>query len=278
MKYYEFRTRRTSYFFPPEAEEHTFLYGLYTPFGGKTVRKLWDLFRSKSFVRRLMQRDESRLPFPYQEVKKAVGGDAVLAFNMGTPGPEQKISILGIDKGSGKPFFAKFSQKTGAKALTLNEIIVSKQLAGTGLMPELLDSRTTDDYVFMKTDYVEGTAPRIYALTEQMVDIALSISQHEHGEQDGLQVGLSHGDFCPWNMLEKDGELRLIDWEMAAVRPLGYDLFKFIYSCHEFFPDGRSMARVINDSAHCIGRYFEVFGVKNWSIYLRAFNKIRKQA
>lgn len=277
MKYYEFRTRRTSYFFPPEAEEHPFLFGLYTPYGGKMVRRLWDMFRQRGWVRRLMQRDEKRLPFPYQDVQKAIGGESILAFNMGTPGPEQKISILGIDKASGQPFFAKFSRKTKAKALTLNEIITYRQLAGTGLTPALLASSTTDDYVFMKSEYVAGTSPRIYDLTEQVVEMAIVISQHGRGEQDGLQTGLAHGDFCPWNMLENDGTLRLIDWEMAAVKPLGHDLFKFIYSCHTFFPDGRSMARVINDSAPLIGRYFEVFGIKNWSWYLRAFNKERKQ-
>ncbi len=40
--------------------------------------------------------------------------------------------------------------------------------------------------------------------------------------------GMKHGDFTPWNLLEKKGELFVLDWEyMDRSSPAGFDLFHF---------------------------------------------------
>ena len=44
---------------------------------------------------------------------------------------------------------------------------------------------------------------------------------------DKIEVAYSHGDFTPWNMTIKQGQLQVIDWEMFGLRPLGYDYFHF---------------------------------------------------
>ena len=94
------------------------MYGLYSPYGGVLSRVYWWLFRQSGLVRWATRIEEESMPFPYEAIRLMDGTDATMAFNMGSPGLEQKISILGIDNNSGGRFFAKYSQKEKAKALT----------------------------------------------------------------------------------------------------------------------------------------------------------------
>jgi aminoglycoside phosphotransferase (APT) family kinase protein len=49
-------------------------------------------------------------------------------------------------------------------------------------------------------------------------------------ESKVVTTGLVHGDFTPWNLFIKNGELRIYDWELSdAGCPLGYDAFHFIF-------------------------------------------------
>lgn len=45
---------------------------------------------------------------------------------------------------------------------------------------------------------------------------------------------LSHGDFCPHNILEKDGKLRLIDWELAGLINPATELMLALIMCSGF--------------------------------------------
>ncbi len=47
--------------------------------------------------------------------------------------------------------------------------------------------------------------------------------------ETNVSFGMKHGDFTPWNMVQRDGELFVFDWEYAeGLAPLGSDLFHFI--------------------------------------------------
>ncbi len=43
-----------------------------------------------------------------------------------------------------------------------------------------------------------------------------------------LRLGLSHGDFTPWNVYLKGQELFVFDWELAAMRAPLWDIYNFI--------------------------------------------------
>jgi len=44
-----------------------------------------------------------------------------------------------------------------------------------------------------------------------------------------IETSVSHGDFTPWNMYEKNGKLNIYDWELSRERmPIGFDAFHFI--------------------------------------------------
>ena len=275
MKLYRFRTFTTSYYFPNPTKETRFLYGLYSPFGGILSKVYWTLFKNLRFVRCFSSIDTKKVDFPYAKIRDIDGTDSILSFNMGSPGVEQKISILGWDKDEKRPFFAKFSQKPKAIELTKNEIAVHKILSNTGLTPVLLKEQIGNDYAFLKTEYVKGCRPQSIELTSEIMQLSLTLKDYHLGESNtkanNLKTALSHGDFCPWNMLEYEGKIRLIDWELAADRALGHDLFTYIVQTSLLLTPERNLKEAIKIHENIINEYFSSVGVENYEPYLKEF-------
>ena len=275
MKYYRFKTFTTSYYFPHLDSSLQYMYGLYSPYGGILSKIYWSLFRNIRLVRLLSSVYESKLDFPYTKIKAADGGDTLMSFNMGSPGVEQKISILGYDNKLNIPFFAKFSQKPRAMALTRNEVLVYRLLDGTGLTPRLLKAVDTEDYVYLKAEYIKGIRPKSRNITHEILHLCLPLANRHLTEQrtdtNGLKMGLSHGDFCPWNVLISNDQIRLIDWELAADRTLGYDLFTYICQVAILFEPEKQLLLAIDDNMRFVKVYFYSFGITDYKPYLKAF-------
>ena len=278
MKYYRFKTFTTSYFFPDLAKDQQYMYGLYSPYGGRLSQIYWYLFRNCKMVRGLTQVKEEDLPFPYDTIRNADGTDSLMAFNMGSPGVEQKISILGYDNQTGLPFFAKFSQKPAALKLTENEIKVYRLLSNTGLTPQLLSFKKEDNCSYLKAEYVPGIRPERRELTDEILDLCISLASYHidsYKEFGGLRHSLSHGDFCPWNMLCRDGKIRLIDWELADERPLGYDLLTYICQVSALLDSKKRLIEAVEENKAMICKYFLYFGIEQYVPHLKAFAKIK---
>lgn len=277
MRFYRFKTFTTSYYFPKLTKDKEYMYGLYSAYGGKLSKIYWHLFKRFPIVRILSSVSDKKLPLPYSVIKECLGENTLLAFNMGSPGVEQKISILGYDNEKNIPFFAKFSQKPAAKVLTKNEIKVYNLLKDSDLTPKLLDYRTADDYVCMKAEYVKGQRPDSKEINSDIVKLCLQLKdfhlENNMSQNDGLVYCLSHGDFCPWNILVDNGKLRLIDWELAKERPLGFDLFTYIYQVSILFNPEKDLLYVIDEKNDYIKEYFNTCGVNDYLPYLKAFAK-----
>lgn len=277
MKLYRFKTFRTSYFFPRMRKELEYMYGLYPTYGGKMSRIYWWLFRNCSLVRALNACEEDKAGFPYRKIVNLEGKGSLMAFNLGTPGPEQKISILGFDAEKKEPFFAKFSENPDAIKLTRNEVATYKVLDGTNLAPKLFEVKELDACIWMQTSFVQGKHLASMALTEDIVELAFGLSKYHLSDKatndKGLKLSLSHGDFCPWNMLVSGGKIQLIDWEMAADRPLGYDIFKYVCQCSRLFHPDKSYNSAIEENRTLIDLYFSKLGIKNWEEYYNYFSK-----
>lgn len=276
MMYYRFSTFTTSYYFPEITEETQFLYGLYSPYGGKLSRYYWRKFRQSPFVRSLTSIKEQQLPFPYTTIRSLVGAEAILSFNMGSPGDAQKISILGYLPSMQHPFFAKFAQKTEAIRMSKHEIDVLKTLRETSLVPELYDNMITGDYVYLQTEYVKGHRPYDTLLNDKVVDLLIKLSAFHYPNANigayGLQTCLSHGDFCPWNMLvQSDGSLRMIDWEMADERIVGYDIFTWLLNVAGLVTGDIPLYHIIEKNRKYIMRYFNALHISDYTPYLRSF-------
>lgn len=276
MKYYRFKTFTTSYYFPDIDSSKAYMYGLYSPYGGKLSKLYWCLFRKYKCVRLLTSVKEEDLEFPYRQIKTLTGADTKLAFNMGSPGVEQKISMLGWDENRHQSFFAKFSQKPAARALTKNEITVYEVLEGTGLTPRLLNSKNSEDYDFIMTEYVEGKRPKDRFMNEQVLELAIKLSNFHLDDVNhygNLLTCLSHGDFCPWNILVNGDRWNLIDWEVAAERPLGFDLFTYICQVAALFEKEKSLSEAIEENKSYINRYFNGLSISDWREYFDWFVK-----
>lgn len=277
MLYYRFKTFTTSYYFPKLTEGKEYMYGLYSAYGGKLSRMYWNLFKKFSIVRMFTAVSEKNLPFPYSTIRECLGMNSLLSFNMGSPGVEQKISILGYDNDSLEPFFAKFSQKPAAMILTKNEIDVYNLLKDSGLTPKLLDYRIKGDYVCMKAEYVKGKRPESREINSEIVQLCLKLKdyhiENDNRTKDGLVCSLSHGDFCPWNILVENGNMRLIDWELAKERPLGFDIFTYICQVSTLFEPEKDLLHVIDSKINFIKEYFKTCGIDDYLPYLKAFAK-----
>lgn len=275
MKYYRFKTFTTSYYFPHLDSSLQYMYGLYSPYGGRLSKIYWWLFQHSSVVRSLTSVNEKDLEFPYSKIKASDGNDTLMSFNMGSPGVEQKISILGYDKTLDIPFFAKFSEKPRAKKLAKNEIRIYRMLDGTGLTPKLLQAVDTDDYVYLKAEFIKGSRPKSRKMTDEVLQLCLPLSKYhltdKNVDENGLKMSLSHGDFCPWNVLVSEGSIRLIDWELVADRTLGYDLFTYICQVAILFEPEKQLLLAIDDNMRFVKEYFYSFGITDYKPYLKAF-------
>lgn len=253
------------------------MYGLYSAYGGKLSKIYWNLFKKFSIVRMLTAVNEKNLPFPYSTIKECLGMNSLMSFNMGSPGVEQKISILGYDYDKNTPFFAKFSQKPAAIILTKNEIRVYSLLKSSNLTPKLLDYKIADDYVCLKAEYVKGKRPESREINSDIVKLCLQLKdfhlEDNTNKNNELIYCLSHGDFCPWNILVNNGKMRLIDWELAKERILGYDLFTYICQVAMLFEPKTELIHVIDSKIDYVKEYFNTCGVNDFLPYLKAFAK-----
>ena len=272
MIFYKFKTYTTSYFFPKLTKKSWFIYSLYGNYGGVVAKLYWWLFLHCSLVRYL-NRVESSSVQDFELLQSLLGSDSVFGINYGTPSPDQKKSILGYG-GAGQHFFAKLAQKENAKKLSSNEIFVYQKLASSGLVPKLFDCKITDDYVFLKTECVDGNHLHGQISNDEILKILETLRAYHYAENlklDGLKTCFSHGDFCPWNMLESDGRLKVIDWEMAGERSLGHDLFTYIFQTAFLIRREKSFENVMQENRELIDSYFISAGINDWEPYFKDF-------
>lgn len=278
MNLYRFKTFRTSYFFPAPIKGQEFLYGLYTPFGSNFAKAYWWAFSHLAPIRIINLAKNINAEFPYDKIMEMCPKGSTMSFNMGTPGPEQKISMLGIEP-IGRHFFAKYSEKEDAKSLSRNEIKVLTALHGIGVAPELYDHYESKDFVFFRTSCIDGKTPNDLHINDNIVNLSISINKQllsvNTHSTNGLQLGLSHGDYTPWNVIIGNGKHHMIDWEMAEDRELGYDIFTYIIHVSTLFDPDASLLKTLESNTLHIKKYFKAFAISDWKEYLSAFAQHR---
>ena len=273
MLFYRFKTFRTTYYFPEITKETSFLYGLYNPYGNAIIRIYWKLFKSSRIFRTLTSIHIEKLQDPsVRKLLKLCPKNSLISINMGTPGIEQKVSILGFLPDKKESFFAKYAEKEKAKMLAKNEIKILRELVETRLAPKLIYSVEEEDFIYFVTSRVNGLPHKKRSVTNSVIALAVSISKLNLTNDGSVKKSLSHGDFCPWNMLVENGKLRLIDWEMAAIRPLGYDLFLYILHSNLMMGcTGKYVAKLVLENQLSVHVYFKSFNIEDYSPYLKFF-------
>lgn len=271
MTFYRFKTFKSTYYFPPLTPDSRFIYSLYGNYGGRLARLLWWLFLHISLFRSLFHVREKEIE-GMSLLRSLLGDNAIFGVNMGTIGPDQKMSVLGYYTTASKvtyasKFFAKLAISERAKALSRNEIKVYQALADTGHVPALYAYQDTDDYVFLKCECFTGGHVPVDADHDQVMSILKKLKDL-HYEGDSAQTCFAHMDFCPWNMLSVNGKLRVIDWEMAAEMPLGFDLFTYLLQTSFLIDKTQTGRAVIEKHRAWIDEYFEG---EEWHTCLQQF-------
>lgn len=285
MAFYRFKTFKSTYYFPPLTPDSRFIYSLYGNYGGRCARLIWWLFCNVVPFRLLFRVEEKTIE-GLSLLKSLLGEDVIYGVNMGTIGPDQKMSVLGYHTNNQSSsadklrFFAKLSTSQRAKDLSRNEIKVYQALAGTGLVPDLYSYKDTDEYVFLKCECIRGEHVQSDVEESQAMSI-LKVLKDKHytgtsssfltdndAGETPIKTCFAHMDFCPWNMLSFSGKLHLIDWEMSAEMPLGFDLFTYLLQTSFLLDNTQSGMTVIEQHRSWIDEYF---AGEDWHAYLKAF-------
>jgi predicted Ser/Thr protein kinase len=272
MNYYKFKTYNTSYYFPDISAETKFLYNLFSPYSYK-AKIYWFLWKKTilKYQNRVYPDKEGTF---FNLIKEIEPESSVMSYCLGTPGMEQKISMLGYKEDTKTPFFAKFSQKEKAKELTSNEIRILKELKNTNMVPVLYKEIISPSYIFLETEYISGKKMKNVKINNAILDLLYKINAIKVNADcmdTKLRVSLSHGDFCPWNILKTKNGLRIIDWEMAKVRPIGYDLFTYVFQTHFLIIPKYSIEQIFLKNKSCIDTYFKALDIHDYKDYLCFF-------
>ncbi|SHJ76374.1 Phosphotransferase enzyme family protein [Arenibacter nanhaiticus] len=278
MKYCYFHPHRPQYFFPLDFTKHQVFLSFYQPY--TNFGKLsWGLFRNLAWYRRLFSINNIEKFIPETKIRKIIGEDVIMAFNTGTPGPEQKITGLGWE--AEDYFFIKYGVSTLAQSNVNNEYIILDQLGQLDFVPKILDFHQSSLGTLLKTDVLQGDRLANSVLDKSILKCLyslaeLNINTIKNYKTDKISV-FAHGDFCPWNIMKKNGKLLVYDWEMAGTYPLGYDLFTFIFQTNFLLEPKKSIELTFSVNTDIIDKYFNYFNIKNWYEYLMSFCNLKIQ-
>ena len=96
MKYYYYNPLCKQYYFPEGFEKYPIFSTFYKAYKLR-AKILWKIWRNSSIIRELFYTNRAEEFLPVERIRKYVSPDSILAFNLGTKGIDQKISVLSID-------------------------------------------------------------------------------------------------------------------------------------------------------------------------------------
>jgi thiamine kinase-like enzyme len=273
--YFYYPPNKPQFYFPKSYFSQFSNY--YLPYSFKS-RVFWWLFKSFSIFRNIFLINEKSIPLPISEVKRIINDRCAICFyNLGTEGEEQKSTI--IAHSNDQKVFLKIAQQKTATNLINNEARVLKEISelNVSFAPELIRSGKDNGFTYLMTNIIEGRKPSSTKLTSELLEVMVTLSKHQK-KKDGLILSFNHGDFCPWNiLLNKNNNIILIDWEMAGYKPLGYDLFTYLFQTNFLLNPKKSANQIIVENKTKINFFFENFGITNWATYLSQFAMIKIQ-
>ena len=280
MRYFYLKPGAPQYYFPANYHKYPYLLSLFKPYTslGEVYWWFWQKFPPLRYFCSITSIEKI---FRTDIIYSHVSSNAIMAFNKGTPGPEQKTSVLGFEPDENRYFFMKLADLSAAKENVANEKYILRELEGEVFVPKLLDSKTTNEYALIKTSVFRGEKEQ-RLLNEKILELLYTLAGMKVSMQRSFKTNLdccfAHGDFCPWNILETyDGQLKVFDWEMAGSYPLGYDLFTFLFQTNFLLSPKVSFDEIIDNNKTYINEYFSRFNVDNWKQFLSEFAKIKAE-
>lgn len=279
MHYYYFNPFNKQYFFPADYKHHSVFATFYQAYT-LTGKITWYLWRKSRVLRKYCLVSDAENIIPIENIKKYISVTSVLAFNRGTVGVEQKVTILGIDTLTDDTFFMKYAETNIARKNVNNEGDILMQLDMLDFVPKLLKHINEDSFTLIKTNVLLGKRLSKQNVDEQLLAILLELSKltdikttkNYTTEVTGC---FAHGDFCPWNIMVDTNRLLVFDWEMAGKYPIGYDLFTYIFQTSFLLLPRKSIHLILDQNQSFINRYFNSLMISDWKPYLIAFTNLK---
>ena len=279
-EYNYFNPINRQYYFQTGFLKYDIFDSFYRPYKVSAII-MWKLWKNIAPIRRLFKANRIEVFIPYIEnLSQHIPDNSIIAINLGTSGVEQKISVLGVDTESDTPFFIKYATTDISKRNQGNEFKILNNVADSGFTPKPLLFYNKPNFSLLKTEVFTGQNLSSSFLKKEIFDILLKIPKMnpacsiDSGEGKIKNV-FSHGDFCPWNMIDTSDGLRVYDWEMAGMYPLGYDLFTFIFQTQFLLKPGTSVNKIFKRTESHIRNYFDYNDVIEWQPFLYEFARIK---
>lgn len=267
MRYFYLHPFKPQFFFPIGYKKHQVFRNFYIPYSafGKVS---WWLFNHSSLYRFIFSKKNIEEFIPEKNIRKILGNDAILVFNAGTKGSEQKISLLGyLDS---QYFFAKYAHTPVSIKNVNNEYLQLRELP-FDFIPKVIDFKTSNHSVLLQTTLLSGEKYHATSLSTEIMNLVYTISTYNIIDDGSIIEAYAHGDFCPWNLMLDMGQIKVFDWEMAGVYPLGYDVFTFIFQTQFLLDPQKEIAIIWNENKEIVQTFFGKFGVEKIESYLEAF-------
>jgi hypothetical protein len=279
MRYYYFDPFRRQYYFPEEFQKYPLFISFYKPY--KLIARItWYIWWNIPIIRYLGTTIHAEKHLPLNQITPFVPTGSVLAFNMGSEGDENKITVLGIDPTTNETFFIKYATNKIACLNVFNEGVILEQLSHLKFVPVLkLKTKVYNDFTLIITSVLQGEKIKNQSLNSQILGILFQLSEQKvksyHNFTSGLLTCFAHGDFCPWNLLSFEGNINVFDWELAGNYHIGYDLFTFIFQYEFLINEKVRFEYILNENSDMIQQYFNHFNIDNWMVYLHEFAKLK---
>lgn len=277
-KYVFYPPKNSQFFFPKENFKE--FQKFYVPYSIK-AKIFWCFFKNSKLIRKLFLVEENKIPLPLIEIKEALqiqGEDYRCLINLGTKGEEQKATIIAQQKN--KSCFLKFAQSEIASGLVENEYAILKELQHQHIIkvPFIIDYRVSVDksYIALITNVIKGDKLKQIKLSQPIINLLVKLSEIKPHKNEKIIKVFSHGDFCPWNILiDNKNNFVLIDWEAGGYKPLGYDLFTFIFQTAFLLEPKQEVLDIIKVNKSFINKYFESFDIISWQPYVYQFARLK---
>ena len=279
MRYYYFNPINKQCYFPEGFHKYPFFKTFYQPYK-KSAKLMWKVWLNSSLFRYLFSTNEPEKFLPLDPINQYVSQGSILAFNLGTVGVEQKITVLGVDTQTNDTFFIKYATSEIACKNVFNEGVVLQQISDLLFVPKLqLNVNIETEFTLIKTTVLHGDKMNYQPVDEQILEILYTLSSQKvvsgRNYETDLQSCFAHGDFCLWNMLKKNGNIELFDWELAGQYPIGYDLFLYIFQFEFLVNETMRFEQMLFENSDVIQRYFNHFRIVDWLPYLREFADLK---
>lgn len=277
-KYNYYPPKNPQFYF--QSNQFSKLKKYYFPYSRKS-KLFWFIYANFSVVRNRFSVHENEIPLPITLIKRIINQEnSAYFFNLGTKGDEQKATV--ITENIKQNFFLKFAQSDIAKTLVENEAKTLIKLRSTKLdTAKLINYGLENNCYIILTEALSAEKVDATVLNNQILNYILNVSLAFPLSNEKYIQAFSHGDFCPWNMLQtEDKKLILVDWEKAGFKTIGYDLFTFIFQTSFLLNPNLGIQSIIDINKGFIESYFNKFEIENWELYLIKFaeSKIEEEA